>query len=424
MPPPPCPSSSAVDDTAAPPASLHARCDAFWQWPSLDERRLWSPAPRCRPFASARANALALLAARAVLFLFVAAAAAQSAWFFTLNQPSEHYIAFLSNQGQWIIVVVLAIELLLTAAAVASVERRDSGGAALRALLLSLPPHSAAATAATAAAAAAAGDTTPPATPAAPPSLPWLFALGWKRATLLLLEIGAAFDVVIVALFWLLLRQYVGSGSVAFWHAIFTHGVVLGVLTIDLLLLSANRFVPRHVLAVIASGLAYAAINAGYTFIAGAPLYPFLTWRGGATAVVFFGVLALLSASFFACSGLALARDTGCGCAGPVAAAAAPAPPAFAVNVAGASSDAEAGRTKESAVVAVAGSAEGAADAEEERWRAMFPTTFDDEAAAARPCGCCAVGLCCACCTNVNSPRHGAAGAAGAAAAAPLLGRM
>jgi len=385
---------AATTSSPAPP-SVHARCDAFWQWPSFDERRLWSPSPRFRPFASTRANALALLAARAVLLAFAGAATIQSTYFYTIRESSEHFIAFMSNQGEWIVVIALFTQLALTAAAVARVEWRSD---AIGALLMP----------AAAAAAATAG------APAAP-SLAELFVLGWKRAALVLVEIAVVYDSVVVLLFWILLRQYVQAGDLSYWHASSTHGVMLAILALDLGVLGAARLVPRHVLAVIGAGFAYAAINGGYVVISGSPLYPFLTWKSGASAVVLIGVLVLLVALWFAIALVPVARDSGCGCCGS--------------GGGGSGADAAAsGAAKEGGGGAVVGGGGGGGGAsigsagEEARWRAVFPIAFDDEAAAARVCGCCPSSAACwACCTNVDSPRR-PGGASAGAGGAPLLG--
>ena len=384
-------SSSSTSSSSSPP-SVHARCDAFWQWPSFDERRLWSPSPRFRPFASTRANALALLAARAVLLAFAGAATIQSTFFFTVRESSEHFIAFMSNQGEWLVVVALFTQLVLTAAAVARVEWRSD---AIGALLMP----------------AAADDADAPAVPAAP-SLAALFVLGWKRAALVLVEIAVVYDSVVVLLFWLLLRQYVQAGDLSYWHALSTHGVMLAILALDLGVLGAARLVPRHVLTVIGAGFAYAAINGCYVAIRGAPLYPFLTWKSEASAVVVLGVLVLLIALWFAIALVPVARDSGCGCGccggggGGVSASGA-------AKEGGGGGGAVGGG-------AVGGSARSAE--EEARWRAVFPLAFDDEAAAARVCGCCPSSAACwACCTNVDSPRR-PGGAGAGAGGAPLLG--
>jgi hypothetical protein len=368
---------------------VHARCDAFWQWPSFDERRLWSPAPRFRPFASTRANALALLAARAVLLAFAGAATIQSTFFFTIRESSEHFIAFMSNQGEWLVVVALFTQLALTAAAVARVEWRSD---AIGALLMP---------------AAAAAATDAPAAPAAP-SLAALFALGWKRAALVLVEIAVVYDSVVVLLFWILLRQYVQAGDLSYWHASSTHGVMLAILALDLGVLGAARLVPRHVLAVIGAGFAYAAINGGYVAIRGAPLYPFLTWKSEASAIVVLGVLVLLIALWFAIALVPVARDSGCGCG--------------CCGGSGGGGAAASGAAKEGGGGAVGGGARSAEEEEEARWRDVFPLAFDDEAAAARVCGCCPSSAACwACCTNVDSPRR-PGGAGAGAGGAPLLG--
>ena len=131
-----------------------------------------------------------------------------------------------------------------------------------------------------------------------------------RRAAQTCFVVAAAFEPVIVVLYWsMLYTNGTDSTPNQYMRDVTNHAVTFICLAVDLAL-GSMRLPDRQCLVAFVAGVVYLFINLGYTKTAGTPVYSVLTWADGSSAILALGALAGMCVFYFLASALAWGLDS------------------------------------------------------------------------------------------------------------------
>jgi hypothetical protein len=243
-----------------------------------------------------------------------------------------HYEAFLTNQGKWLVIMYFFCAVVMSCAVLFNppgykFEDREGQGLARR--------------------------------------LAVRWWQGWKLATHALQELAVVFEIVIVILYWLMLKPSGYSSVAARFRDFHSHGAHMALVTFDALVVSSSIFPDRHSIMILVATIGYLLWNLRETMRLG-PVYPVLKWDDGASGILVVASILLTQGAFFAMQLCVALRDR-------------------------AAKRLHASKWGPQKDLGASASASDAA------WEAVFPLTFADDATVARPCYSC---TCCSCCNG------------------------